>query len=129
MNIRLISILATLDFAWKIPGPNITLYFLQASLSIRVARLLEELQPPYESIFYARENSKAPVPKDGTMSIKESGATISRGTTTNVSWLALRTPVAPARQPAFAATRAAMPDPIIARLHLIPRAASALYRP
>jgi glutathione S-transferase len=40
--------------------PDITLYFLQSSRSIRIAWLLEELKLPYESIFFPRENNKAP---------------------------------------------------------------------
>lgn len=71
------------------PSPNITLYFLQASRSIRVAWLLEELQLPYKNIFYPRENNeapaafkkesgnalgKAPVLKDGEAVVVESGA-------------------------------------------------------
>lgn len=68
---------------------NITLYFLQASRSIRVAWLLEELNLEYKSIFYQRENNKAPASfkeesgsplgkapylKDGSLTINESGA-------------------------------------------------------
>jgi hypothetical protein len=40
--------------------PDITLYFLQSSRSIRIAWLLEELKLPYRSIFFPRENNKAP---------------------------------------------------------------------
>ncbi|KUJ20002.1 thioredoxin-like protein [Mollisia scopiformis] len=40
--------------------PNITLYFLQSSRSIRTAWLLEELSLPYTSIFFPRINNKAP---------------------------------------------------------------------
>jgi glutathione S-transferase len=40
--------------------PEITLYFLQASRSIRIAWFLEELSLPYKSIFFPRENNKAP---------------------------------------------------------------------
>ena len=40
------------------PKSDITLYFLQASRSIRIAWLLEELKLPYESIFFPRENSE-----------------------------------------------------------------------
>jgi len=68
--------------------PNLTLYFLQASRSIRIAWLLEELSLPYESIFFPRENNKAPADfkdksgnalgkapalKDGELVISESG--------------------------------------------------------
>lgn len=70
-------------------SPNITLYFLQASRSIRIAWLLEELSLPYESKFYPRVNNKAPaefkeesgnplgkapVLKDGELTFTESGA-------------------------------------------------------
>jgi len=69
--------------------PDITLYFLQASRSIRIAWLLEELSLPYTSIFFPRENNKAPSAfksesgnklgkapclKDGSLTIGESGA-------------------------------------------------------
>jgi glutathione S-transferase len=69
--------------------PNLTLYFLQASRSIRVAWLLEELNLPYESVFYPRINNKAPpnfkedsgnalgkapTLKDGELILSESGA-------------------------------------------------------
>jgi hypothetical protein len=40
--------------------PDITLYFLQSSRSIRIAWLLEELNLPYKSVFFPRENNKAP---------------------------------------------------------------------
>ncbi|KAI9723553.1 MAG: hypothetical protein M1828_004149 [Chrysothrix sp. TS-e1954] len=40
--------------------PRITLYFLQASRSIRIAWLLEELGLPYEVEFAEREQQKAP---------------------------------------------------------------------
>lgn len=68
---------------------TLELYFLQASRSIRVAWLLEELSLPYISHFYPRENNKAPaafkadsgnplgkapVLKDGDLTITESGA-------------------------------------------------------
>ncbi|KAH7393344.1 glutathione S-transferase [Cadophora sp. MPI-SDFR-AT-0126] len=71
------------------PTPIITLYFPQASRSIRVAWLLEELQRPYKNIFYPRENNKAsaafkkesgsalgkaPVLRDGELVVVESGA-------------------------------------------------------
>lgn len=71
------------------PAPNLTLSFLQALRSIRIAWLLEELSLPYESIFYPRVNNKAPaeykeesgnslgkapVLKDGDLSLVESGA-------------------------------------------------------
>ncbi|KAK0099954.1 hypothetical protein ONS95_013224 [Cadophora gregata] len=71
------------------PTPNITLYFLQASRSIRIAWLLEELHLPYNNIFYPRENNrapaafkkesgsalgKAPVLRDGEVLVLESGA-------------------------------------------------------
>ncbi|CZT50278.1 related to GTT1-glutathione S-transferase [Rhynchosporium secalis] len=73
----------------SIPTPDITLHFLQASRSIRVAWLLEELQLPYKNVFYPRENNKAPaafkeqsgnalgkapVLKDGQLTVMESGA-------------------------------------------------------
>jgi len=69
--------------------PDITLYFLQSSRSIRIAWLLEELKLPYKSIFFPRENNKAPgdfkeksgntlgkAPslKDGEVVVWESGA-------------------------------------------------------
>jgi glutathione S-transferase len=69
--------------------PDLTLYFLQASRAIRIAWLLEELELPYKSIFYPRENNKAPASfksdsgndlgkapalKDGSLAIAESGA-------------------------------------------------------
>lgn len=68
---------------------DLTLYFLQASRSIRVAWLLEELGLPYKSIFYPREKNKAPASfksdsgntlakapalKDGDLLLAESGA-------------------------------------------------------
>ena len=40
--------------------PNITVYFLQASRSIRTVWLLEELGIPYELEFSNRVNMKAP---------------------------------------------------------------------
>lgn len=40
--------------------PHLTLYFLQASRSIRIAWLLEELRLPYALQFSNRENQKAP---------------------------------------------------------------------
>lgn len=40
--------------------PQITLYFLQASRSIRIAWLLEELGVDYDVKFADRENQKAP---------------------------------------------------------------------
>jgi len=67
----------------------LTLYFLQASRSIRIAWLLEELSVPYVSKFYPRENNKAPASfkeesrnalgkapsiRDGGLVINESGA-------------------------------------------------------
>lgn len=69
-------------------GP-ITLYFLQASRSIRIAWLLEELGIEYEVKFWHRENNKAPkeykdscgsplgkapVLRDGDIVVHESGA-------------------------------------------------------
>lgn len=70
--------------------PEITLYFLQASRSIRIAWLLEELGMDYRVVFYNREKSlaapeefkevcggsmgKAPVLKDGGLILEESGA-------------------------------------------------------
>lgn len=71
------------------PNPQITLYFLQASRSIRIAWLLEELSLPYKPIFFPRENNKAPrefkeksgnalgkapALKDGDVVVMESGA-------------------------------------------------------
>ena len=68
---------------------TLTLYFLQASRSIRIAWLLEALSIPYISQFYDRENNKAPASfgsdsgnalakapaiKDEGLSINESGA-------------------------------------------------------
>jgi hypothetical protein len=68
---------------------DITLYFLQASRSIRIAWLLEELGLEYKSVFFPRENNKAPLDfksqsgntlgkapslKDGRLTIGESGA-------------------------------------------------------
>lgn len=40
--------------------PKITVYFLQASRSIRTVWLLEELELPYQIEFANRENQKAP---------------------------------------------------------------------
>lgn len=70
--------------------PEIILYFLQASRSIRIAWLLEELGMDYNVVFYNREKSmaapeefkevsggtmgKAPVLKDGNLIVEESGA-------------------------------------------------------
>ena len=70
--------------------PEIALYFLQASRSIRIAWLLEELGMEYKVVFYNREKSlaapeefkevsggtmgKAPVLKDGNLILEESGA-------------------------------------------------------
>lgn len=67
--------------------PKITLYFLQASRSIRIAWLLEELGLDYELKFAERESQKAPewmkkeagglgkfpTLKDGDLTIYESG--------------------------------------------------------
>jgi glutathione S-transferase len=68
---------------------DITLYFLQASRSIRIAWLLEELGLEYKSVFFPRKNNKAPADfesqsgnslgkapclKDGGLTIGESGA-------------------------------------------------------
>ncbi|CZR59089.1 related to GTT1-glutathione S-transferase [Phialocephala subalpina] len=70
-------------------SPDITLCFLQASRSIRIAWLLEELSLHYSSIFFPRENNtapadfrsrsgnnlgKAPSLTDGQFVINESGA-------------------------------------------------------
>ncbi len=70
-------------------SPDITLYFLQASRSIRIAWLLEELGLEYKNVFFPRENNKAPADfktqsgntlgkapclKDGGLTIGESGA-------------------------------------------------------
>lgn len=70
--------------------PDLTLYFLQTSRSIRVAWLLEELGLDYKLETYDRESSglapagfkqscgthlgKAPVLKDGDLILQESGA-------------------------------------------------------
>jgi glutathione S-transferase len=69
--------------------PDITLYFLQSSRSIRITWLLKELKLPYRSIFFPRENNKAPSDfkeksgntlgkapslKDGEVVVWESGA-------------------------------------------------------
>jgi len=69
--------------------PSITLYFLQASRSIRTAWLLEELGLDYNLKFWPRENNKAPQEfkqqcgnplgkaptlKDGDLTVYESGA-------------------------------------------------------
>lgn len=70
--------------------PDITLYFLQASRSIRIAWLLEELGLDYKLESHDREDTglapagfkqscgtvlgKAPVLKDGKLTIQESGA-------------------------------------------------------
>ena len=64
---------------------DITLYFLQASRSIRIAWLLEELNLKYESIFFPRVNNKAPEgfkeksgnPLGKAPCLKDSGLTIS----------------------------------------------------
>ena len=42
------------------PQPDITLYFLGASRSIRIAWLLEELSLPYRLVAAEREEQKAP---------------------------------------------------------------------
>jgi len=72
-----------------LPSKPLTLYFLQASRSIRIAWLLEELGVPYESIFFPRIDNKAPadfkeksrnalgkapVLIDGELRLTESGA-------------------------------------------------------
>ena len=70
--------------------PDITLYFLQASRSIRIAWLLEELGIEYKLHSADRESSglapadfkhssgallgRAPVLKDGPLTLQESGA-------------------------------------------------------
>lgn len=70
--------------------PDLTLYFLQASRSIRIAWLLEELGLDYKLECYDREDTglapaefkkssgtllgKAPVLKDGHLTLQESGA-------------------------------------------------------
>ena len=70
--------------------PDLTLYFLQASRSIRIAWLLEELGLEYKLVAYDREDTgfaparfkqacgtqlgKAPVLKDGSLILQESGA-------------------------------------------------------
>jgi len=68
-------------------APKITLYFLQASRSIRTAWLLEELGLEYDVKFADRENGKAPAwlkeeagglgkfptLKDGDLTLYESG--------------------------------------------------------
>ncbi len=68
---------------------DITLYFLQASRSIRIAWLLDELELEYKSVFFPREHNKAPTDfksqsgntlgkapclKDEGLTIEESGA-------------------------------------------------------
>lgn len=70
--------------------PDLTLYFLQASRSIRIAWLLEELSLDYKLEIYDREDTglapagfkqscgtllgKAPVLKEGKITLQESGA-------------------------------------------------------
>ena len=70
--------------------PDLTLYFLQASRSIRIAWLLEELGLDYKLECYDREDTgrapaefkkssgtllgKAPVLIDGDLTLQESGA-------------------------------------------------------
>ena len=70
--------------------PDLTLYFLQASRSIRIAWLLEELGLEYKLETYDREETglapaafknscrtalgKAPVLKDSKLTLQESGA-------------------------------------------------------
>lgn len=69
--------------------PDITLYFLQASRSIRTAWQLEEMGLDYKIEFSERENGKAPqqfkddsgdalgkfpLLKDGDLTVGESGA-------------------------------------------------------
>lgn len=70
--------------------PDLTLYFLQASRSIRIAWLLEEPDLDYKVEIYDREDTglapagfkqscgtelgKAPVLKDGKLTLQESGA-------------------------------------------------------
>ena len=70
--------------------PHLTLYFLQASRSIRIAWLLEELGLEYKLEAYDREDTglapagfkqscgtvlgKAPVLKNGELTLQESGA-------------------------------------------------------
>ncbi len=70
--------------------PDLTLYFLQATRSIRIAWLLEELGLDYKLEMYDREDTglapagfkqscgtmfgKAPVLKDGKLTLQESGA-------------------------------------------------------
>ena len=70
--------------------PEITLYFLQTSRSIRIAWLLEELSLEYSVVYYDREPTmaapdafkeasggtmgKAPVLVDGDLVLEESGA-------------------------------------------------------
>lgn len=69
--------------------PHITLYFLQASRSIRVAWLLELLELPYDIEFADRVANKAPTDfkqnsptgrfpsiKDGDLVVAESGAIV-----------------------------------------------------
>lgn len=71
------------------PSPDLTLYFLQASRSIRIAWLLEELRLPYACVFFPRVDNKAPADfrtrsgnslgkapflTDGELEIGESGA-------------------------------------------------------
>jgi len=47
-------------FTMSVPKPDIALYFLQASRSIRIAGLLEGLGLGYKSVFFPRINNKAP---------------------------------------------------------------------
>jgi glutathione S-transferase len=69
--------------------PELTLFFLQASRSIRIVWLLEELNIPYNVKFWDRANNKAPQAfkdqsgnplgkaptlKDGNLTVYESGA-------------------------------------------------------
>ena len=70
--------------------PDLTLYFLQSSRSIRIAWLLEELGLGYKLVFFEREKNgaapetfkaacgacmgKAPVLKDRDLILQESGA-------------------------------------------------------
>lgn len=54
----------------------LTLYFLQASRSIRIAWLLEELRVPYESVFFPRIENKAPSvspTRPGSLTLETSG--------------------------------------------------------
>ena len=83
-------IIITINSTLIITMSDLTLYFLQASRSIRIAWLLEELGLDYKLETYDREETglaparfkqscgtglgKAPVLKDGRLTLQESGA-------------------------------------------------------